>query len=164
MYDKKNTPPRGQILLITDGSPSIAEAGKVAINLSRTMNLPVRALFILDKGWRKLLGDEWISNACTRTVFFRWLEKDLHSHAQKVLAEFKRQAEAAGILVEVEIKTGQPEKVIIESTVSQKTALLVLPSPHASPPAACYALRFNLNTIAKKVPCPIFIGPGTKNS
>lgn len=149
----------GQILLVTDGSPSADAAGKTAIEMAQSMKLPLRAVFILDEGWRNLLGDEWINTSSTRMRFFHWFEDGLKSYAETVLAKFRQQANDKGIPVEIEIKIGKTEKVIVECTVNPETSLLVLPNPNAVAPEAAAGLRFNLNSLSKKVKCPIFIGP-----
>lgn len=148
-----------QILLVTDGSPSAEEAGKTAMDIALAWKLPLKAIFILDEGWKNLLGDEWINTSSTRMRFFHWFEDGLKNHSETVLSDFKRQAEAKGLSIEVEIKIGKTEKVIAETTVNSETALLVLPNPNATAPAAAAGLRFNLNSLAKKVECPILIGP-----
>ncbi|MEW6696591.1 MAG: universal stress protein [Bacillota bacterium] len=148
-----------QILLVTDGSPSAEEAGNTAMDMALAWKLPLKAIFILDEGWKNLLGDEWINTSSTRMRFFHWFEDGLKNHSETVLSELKRQAEAKGLSVEVEIKIGKTEKVITEITVGSETVLLVLPNPNATAPAAAAGLRFNLNSLAKKVKCPILIGP-----
>lgn len=149
----------GQILLITDGSPSADAAVQMATDMSLALKLPLRAVFILDEGWKNFLGDEWINTSSTRMRFFHWFEDGLHKHSEDVLAEVAEKVKKKGGQVETEIRVGKTEKVIIELTAEQETALLVLPNPHATAPAATAGLRFNLNSISKKVRCPIYIGP-----
>lgn len=149
----------GQILLITDGSPSADAAGQMATEMSLALKLPLKAVFILDEGWNNFLGDEWINTSSTRMRFFHWFEDGIHKHSQEVLAEVTEKVKEHGGHVETEIKIGKTEKVIFELTAEQETALLVLPNPHATAPAATAGLRFNLNSLSKKVKCPIYIGP-----
>ncbi|EHQ91270.1 universal stress protein [Desulfosporosinus youngiae] len=149
----------GQILLITDGSPSADAAVQMATELSLGLKQPLRAVFILDEGWKNFLGDEWINTSSTRMKFFHWFEDGLHKHSEDVLAEVAEKVKEKGGQVETEIKVGKTEKVIVELTAEQETALLVLPNPHATAPAATAGLRYNLNSLSKKVKCPIYIGP-----
>ena len=149
----------GQILLITDGSPSADAAVQMATELSLSLKQPLRAVFILDEGWKNFLGDEWINTSSTRMKFFHWFEDGLHKHSEDVLAEVAEKVKEKGGQVETEIKVGKTEKVIAELTAEQETALLVLPNPHATAPAATAGLRYNLNSLSKKVKCPIYIGP-----
>lgn len=150
---------KGQVLFITDGSPSADVAGEKAIQFAQSMKLPIQAIFILDEGWKHLLGDEWINTSATRMKFFHWFEDGLKDHSNTVLMEFASKAREHGVAVEVAIKIGKTEKVITELTMEKETTLLVLPNPHATAPAAAAGLRFNLNKLAKKVKCPILLGP-----
>ncbi|SHE84556.1 universal stress protein [Desulforamulus putei] len=150
----------GQILFITDGSPSADAAGETAIRLAREMKMPLKAVFILDEGWKYLLGDEWINTSSTRMKFFHWFEYELKNHAETVLNEFAKKAKDQNVKVEVGIKIGKTEKVITKLTVEKPTTFLILPNPHATTPAAAAGLRFNLNRLAKKVTCQIILGPG----
>ncbi|MEG6523828.1 universal stress protein [Desulfotomaculum sp. 1211_IL3151] len=149
----------GQILFITDGSPSADAAGQMATEMSLALKLPLRAVFILDEGWNNLLGDEWINTSSTRMRFFHWFEDGLHKHSEEVLTEVAAKVKEKGGQVETEMRIGKTEKVIRELTVEKETAVLILPNPHATAPAAAAGLRFNLNSLAKKVKCPIYIGP-----
>ncbi|GAB6154174.1 hypothetical protein JCM17380_29240 [Desulfosporosinus burensis] len=149
----------GQILFITDGSPSADAAGQMATEMSLALKLPLRAVFILDEGWKNFLGDEWINTSSTRMRFFHWFEDGLHKHSEEILAEVAEKVKGNGGQVETEIKIGKTEKLIGELTVENETAILVLPNPHATAPAATAGLRYNLHSLAKKVKCPIYIGP-----
>lgn len=150
---------KGQVLFITDGSPSAEEAGKAAIEMALSVNSPLKAVFIFDEGWKHLLGDEWINTSSTRMNFFRWYEDGLMKHADRVLGEFRQKARDRGIDAEVEVKIGKTERVMAESAAAAETFILVLPNPHSTAPAAAAGLRFNLNSLSKKVKCPIYVGP-----
>lgn len=149
----------GQILLITDGSPSADAAAQMATEMSLTLKLPLRVIFILDEGWNNFLGDEWINTSSTRMRFFHWFEDGLHKHSEEVLAEAANKAKEKGAVVETELKIGKTEKVIIDQTLETETALLFLPNPFATAPAATAGLRYNLQSLAKKIKCPIYVGP-----
>ncbi len=149
---------KGQIVFITDGSPSAEAAGEKAIALALAMKLPIKAVFILEESWRNLLGDEWMSAASTRSTFFHWLEDGLRNHRQVVLSEYTRLGQSYNVEVSTDTRIGKTEQIIIELTEETATALLVLPNPHATAPAAAAGLRFNLNRLAKKVKCPILLG------
>lgn len=149
----------GQILFVTDGSPSADAAGETAIQLALGMKMPLQAVFILDEGWKYLLGDEWINTSSTRMKFFHWFEDGLNEHSETVLNEFAKKAKDQHLEVEVGIRIGKTERVIAELTVEKETAFLVLPNPHATAPAAAAGLRFSLQSLAKKVKCQVVIGP-----
>lgn len=151
-----------QIVLITDGSLSARAAGQTAIEMARLWQIPVRAVFILDQNWSYILGDEWISAPGTRKKFWRWLENELVSNAQKELSRFQELAEEAGVEVETGVATGQTTRVILSLAGSPRTALLVLPNPHATRPAAEAGLKFNFHTLVKKIKCPVLVGPNTR--
>lgn len=149
----------GQILFITDGSSSANHAGRMAISMALSLKVPLKAVFILDEGWKYLLGDEWINTSSTRMRFFNWFEEGLNKHCETILQEFAEKVKAKGVQVEVAIKIGKTEKVILDLTNEKENTLLVLPNPHATAPAAAAGLRFNLNSLSKKVKCPIYVGP-----
>ncbi|HBX23284.1 MAG TPA: universal stress protein [Desulfotomaculum sp.] len=148
-----------QILFISDGSASATKAGAIAIELAATRQSDLRAVFILDEGWGSLLGDEWINTSDTRMKFFSWFEGELKTRAEQVLNQFSNQAVSSGVKVETAILTGKTEKVIAEAANNERTVLLVLPNPNSTEPAAAAGLRFNLHHLAKKVTCPILLGP-----
>lgn len=150
---------KGQILFVTDGSPSSEEAGKAAIEMALSWSVPIKVLYVLDEGWKHLLGDEWINTSATRMNFFHWYEDGLMKHSESVLNEFLQQAVNGGVNAEVEVRVGKTEKVIAEAAVAAEAALLVLPNPHSTAPAAAAGLRYNLNSLSKRVKCPIYIGP-----
>ncbi|ABO50014.1 hypothetical protein Dred_1484 [Desulforamulus reducens MI-1] len=149
----------GQILFITDGSTSADLAGNIAMEMALTLKLPFRAVFILDEGWGNLLGDEWMSGSTTRIGFLRWLENDLNKHSEEILTAAMEKAKEKGLQIQTEVRVGKTESLITKLTVERETALMVLPNPHATAPAAAAGLRFNLNSLTKKVKCPIYIGP-----
>lgn len=149
----------GQILFITDGSPSAEETGRAAVEIALSGNVSLKAVFILDEGWRHLLGDEWINTSSTRMNFFHWYEDGLMKHSESVLVDFRKKALDRGLEIETEVKIGKTEKVIAESAAAEKTVLLFLPNPHSTAPAAAAGLRYNLNSLSKKIKCPIYVGP-----
>lgn len=148
-----------QILLVTDGSPSSMEATKIAIEIALNKNTILRIIYILDQGWRNLLGDEWMSSSSNRINFLDWLEGGLTEQAEKILSTAKNQALLKEVKTIIEIKIGKTEKVIIQAVAENKTLLLVLPNPHSTAPSAAGGLDYNLTSLSKKVDCPIFIGP-----
>lgn len=150
---------KNQILFITDGSPSAGKAGAIAIELAALRKINLRAVFILDESWGSLLGDEWINTSATRMKFFRWFEGELKTRAEQVLAEFTDQAASGGVAVETEIISGKTEAVIAAYANDRQTEMLVLPNPNSTQPAAAAGLRFNIHHLAKKVGCPILLGP-----
>ncbi|GBF33295.1 hypothetical protein DCCM_2394 [Desulfocucumis palustris] len=148
---------QGQILFVTDGSASSRDAGAVAIELAGQWNAPLRAIAVIDESWENMLGDEWINSSGVRNNFFQWLGKDLQLNARSVLDEFCSRAKTRGLLVQSDIIKGRPDKIIIKSVIDCETALLVLPNPYATKPAAESGLKYNLNAIARKVNCPIWV-------
>ncbi|MFZ5643526.1 MAG: universal stress protein [Bacillota bacterium] len=147
-----------QILFITDGSPSAEDAGKAAIQLALSGKAPLKAIYVLDEGWKHLLGDEWINTSSTRMNFFHWYEDGLMKYSESVLEGFRQNASDRGVDVHVEVKIGKTEKVIAESANSVETAMLVLPNPHSTAPGAAAGLRYNLHSLSKRVRCPIYVG------
>jgi nucleotide-binding universal stress UspA family protein len=151
----------GHILYITDGSYSSRMAGLQAIQIALSRQTALQALFIVDESWRDILGDEWMSNSLTRMQFYRWFEAGVQKYADEILIEFANRARQQGVIVETAIKTGRFEKVVLTIVSQTQPALLVLPNPHATGPAAACGLKFNLHRLAQKIPCPVLTGPNT---
>lgn len=150
---------KGQILFITDGSPSAEAAGKAAIDMALSASVPLKAVFVFDEGWKHLLGDEWINTSSTRMNFFHWFEDGLMKHSERVLGDFRQKALDHGVDAEIEVKVGKTEKVMAELTNAVDAFLLVLPNPHSTAPAAAAGLRYSLNSLSKRIKCPIYVGP-----
>ncbi|TYO93370.1 universal stress protein [Desulfallas thermosapovorans] len=148
-----------QIIFVTDGSPSADRAGAMALDMAALMKINIKALYILDRGWGSLLGDEWINTSETRMKFFHWFEGELKDRAGQVLEEFRNRAQARGIPVETEIVTGNTLKVISRLASEPDTSLLVLPNPNSTKPAAAAGLKFNIRHLAQKIQCPLLLGP-----
>lgn len=150
----------GQVLLVTDGSPAAQCAGEMAIRYAADRRCGLRALYILDASWRSILGDEWISPGAVRDDFYRWLEGGLVKQAREVLERVGMRAEQAGVRpVTIEITAGDTERVIAEHARSPSVLLLVLPHPGATAPRAEAGLKYNLQTLVKKISCPLLVGP-----
>ncbi len=149
----------GQILFITDGSASAGQAGEMAIGLANLWRVSLRAVYILDEGWRDILGDEWISTPAARAGFYRWLEGGLTGHAHDILQKFAQRAAESGVWVTTDIIVGKAEKTIAVLAESATPLLLVLPNPNATLPPAEGGFQFNIRSLTQKIKCPVLIGP-----
>lgn len=108
------------------------------------------------------MGDEWINTSSTRMTFYHWFEGELNKAAEKVLEEFEGWARESEVNLKAEVLVGNTESLIAETANTRQASMLVLPSPHAAAAPAAAGLRFNLNSLAKKVQCPIMVGPNIK--
>lgn len=153
---------QGPIVYFTDGSHSAREAGRTAVEMALACQAPLHAIFILDKGWGSMMGDEWINTSSTRMTFYHWFEGELNKGAEKVLQEFESCARESGVSLKAEVLAGDTEKLMAETANIRQAKMVVLPNPHATADPAAAGLRFNLNSLAKKVQCPIMVGPNIK--
>ncbi|AEG60281.1 universal stress protein [Desulforamulus ruminis] len=149
---------RKRITIITDESGPAVEAVDMAMKLARSQELPVSVVFILDEGMRYLLGDEWMSTAEARTSFFQWLEKEQKDQIQQTMTCYTQKATEQGIEITAKVLVGKPERIIIETGNHPETAFMVIPNPHAKT-SRLAGFQYNLHSMAKKVRCPLLIGP-----
>lgn len=147
------------IIFFGDGSEASVKAAGVAVELARLHRVNLAAFIIIDPGWNDILGDEWISPSGTRMHFYNWLEGELRKSALRVLQTVEKLALAKGVGVKTEILTGPPEKLIVDCTREINAAYVILPNPHAAVHRAAGGLKFNVGSLAKKLCCPLIIGP-----
>ncbi len=147
-----------KMLLVLDGSPGSPAAAEIALELARTYRAAVTALYIVDLGWRNLLGDEWISGEGVRRVFFRYMERELEKKARQVLAETARRGRNRRLQVDTALETGNPYRVLT-STCRELGPfdLVILPNPSGKPAEG--AVKINVQKAARELGCPILIGP-----
>ena len=147
-----------KITVITDGSGPAAEAVDMVMKLAGSQELPVSVVFVLDEGMRHLLGDEWMSTAEARTSFFQWFEKEQKNQIQQTMTCYTQKAEEQGVEITTKVLVGKPERIIIETGNHPETAFMVIPNPHAKT-SRIAGFQYNLHSMAKKVRCPLLIGP-----
>lgn len=148
-----------QVVLFIDGSEASLKAAFLAAELARSCRGYVKAFFLIDSGWGSMLGDEWINTSGTRVRFYHWFEGELEKFASSSLEEVAEAVQARGVNIETEIITGTPEKLIIDRAGEKNVACLVLPNPYATSHRAEGGLKYNINALAKKISCPLIIGP-----
>lgn len=148
-----------QIVLFTDGSEASAKATGLAVELADFHKTNINAFFIIDSGWGSLLGDEWINTSETRMRFFNWFEGELKTFAAESLKKVIEKAQEKGVPAQTQILIGHTEKLIIETSKENHTSYLVLPNPNATSPGAAGGLKYSISSLAKRISCPILIGP-----
>jgi nucleotide-binding universal stress UspA family protein len=148
-----------EIICFTDGSGGALGAAGLAIKLAEFYQAGLNAFYIIDSGWGSLLGDEWINTSETRMRFFRWFEGELKDEAAKSLKAVEEMARERGVPIKIQILIGPTEKVILNQAGEKPGALVVLPNPAATAPAAAGGLRYNAGSLIKKLNGPVLIGP-----
>jgi len=148
-----------KILCVANGYPWQSCAVTLALNLAATYRARLAALYIIDRGYADLLGDEWISTARARRSFFRYLGGELKKGAELTLEGIDAAGKELGVEIEILVRTGVPEKVIVVSCTAGPDApdLLVLPCPPGKDVEG--ALRLNPGRILGRVPCPVLMVP-----
>ncbi|MCL6559100.1 MAG: universal stress protein, partial [Firmicutes bacterium] len=148
-----------QIILFTDGSECSEKAADLAVELANLYKIKLSAFYIIDSGWGSLLGDEWINTSETRMRFFNWFEGELKTHAAESLKKVEKAALSKEVRVKTQILIGPAERLIIDCAGERPTAYVVLPNPNATAPGAAGGLKYNVGALAKKINCPILVGP-----
>gem|GEM_PF-6804526 len=143
---------------MANGFPRDARAVSLALNLAATYRALFIALYVVDRRWADILGDEWISTARVRKSFYRYLGNELKNQAQVALESISGAGGQLGLEVKALIKTGIPEKVIVECcTGFHVPDLLVLPYPPGKDVEG--ALKLHPGKILGRVPCPVLMVP-----
>lgn len=148
-----------QIILFTDGSEGSIKATGLALELAEFYKSVINAFFIIDSSWGSLLGDEWISTSETRMRFFGWFEGELKAFAFESLEKVQKAAQARGVQARTRVLIGPVERLIIEQTLENPAALVVLPNPGATAPGAAAGLKYNISRLTKRINCPVLLGP-----
>ncbi|MGQ9498189.1 MAG: universal stress protein [Desulfotomaculales bacterium] len=147
-----------KILCVANGYPR-QSCASVALRLAATCRARLAVLYIIDRGYADILGDEWISTARARRFFYRYLGNELKKGAELTLEGIDAAGKEWGVEIETLVRTGVPEKVIVDccSTGPGAPDLLVLPYPPGKGVEG--ALRLNPGRILGRVPCPVLTVP-----
>lgn len=143
------------ILLIVDGS-SVPPQTLSFLNRFVEHDSCLTAVYIMDSGWRQILGDEWISSHKTRSHFFRYVEKNQQEQARLVLETVVQEAGAMKLQVRTSIKTGHPHQAIL-SAYHEFGPFDLLILPHPARKFTEDAVKINGEKVAKSLACPILI-------
>jgi len=147
-----------KILLVLDGSPAARKASDLALELAALHRAALTALFIVDGGWKNILGDEWISSAGLRDSFFLYMDQKIEGSARDLLAEAAGKGGCLGLQVATLIRTGVPEQVLLSTWLELGPFdLVILPNPSGR--RAEGAVKINLQKAARKLAVPLLIGP-----
>jgi len=143
-----------KILVATHGSAGAVEAEQYALDLARTLDAELHALYVIHKGWGSLVGIEWLHSSETRMTFFRYAETELYRMANTALAEFAQRAEAAGLTITTSVRVGDLEPIIAGEAAELGADLIVLGS-------ACqgwsreYKAKVSMKKLMSAAPCSV---------
>lgn len=147
-----------KILLVLDGSPASSGAITLAVTLAKDYRARLTALYVIDGGWKNILGDEWISSEGARRGFFRYMEGEQVHQASRSLEEAVKRGRSCGLEVHTLVRTGPPLRVVV-STGRELGPFHLVVLPHPSGRAAEGAVRINAVKAVRKLACPVLIGP-----
>lgn len=145
------------ILLVADGSASAQKAVLLAVRLAVIHGARMTALYVIDAGWRNILGDEWISSEESRRRFFRYMEGDKAARGRQVLEDIAERGAASGLQVKTLTKTGSPDRVVAELWKEQGPFDLVV-VPHPSGRNVEGAAGIKAEKIARELSATVLIG------
>jgi hypothetical protein len=145
-------------LLVLDGSPASAGSITLAVTVAECHRSRLTALYVIDGGWKNILGDEWISSEGARRSFFRYMEGDQRRRADMSLEEAVIKCRSRGLEVETLVRTGPPLQVVV-SAGRELGPFHLLVLPHPTGRAAEGAVRINAEKAARELACPVLIGP-----
>jgi hypothetical protein len=142
------------ILLVLDGSSSVAKLLPLIHKLVGAKT-SLTVIYVLDAGWGKLLGDEWISNSSTRRTFFHYMEKKRAQEAQAVLDDLTSQLASSVQQLKCSVAEGEPHRILV-TTVKERGPfdLVVLPHPSG---ANGNGVKLKLDRLCKTITCPVMI-------
>lgn len=147
-----------KILLVVDGPPSTSKAVSMAVGLALSHGASLTALYIINGGWERMLGDEWISSDGARRRFLDYLEGSESEKARRVLEELVQCENGSGLRVVTQIKKGKPEMAIISAYREHGPFDLVI-LPHPARKNAMGGAKINLEKTAGGLACPVLIVP-----
>lgn len=137
------------ILLVLDDSNGALEVANIALELAALKRSVVSVIYIVDQGWIRILGDEWLSTGKARTSFTNWFENELTVQAKENLELIIKKSRDTGVSTTTDIMFGRPEKIIIDAINSSGIGLLVLPHSYSK----------IISPILKHISCPVLLGP-----
>ncbi|MEW5763192.1 MAG: universal stress protein [Bacillota bacterium] len=143
----------GTLLVVANGFPAHPRAGRTALRLAAAADAEVVALYVVDRAWAAILGDEWPSSGRARRRFYLYLAAELRARAEAALAAVRAAGEGMGVTVGTRLGTGLPEEIIGAACAQELPDLLVLPYPPAKDPVD--ALRFSPERILRRVSCRV---------
>lgn len=144
-------------LLILDSCTNITATMAIIEKLQGPISKLV-AVYIIDSGWKSILGDEWLSSTTTRNHFFKYMEKNMCQAANEIINDIKLQAEAKNIAVYPLIKVGIPQKIVVTAFIEQGPFdLAILPYPPNKFVEG--SIKLKLEALTRELSCPILIGP-----
>jgi len=143
-----------KILLATHGTAGAIEAERSALELARTLDAELHALYVIHQGWGSLVGIEWLHSSETRMEFFRYAETELYRMANTALAAFAQRAEAAGLTITTSVRVGDPEQVIAGEAGELGADLIVLGSA-CQGRSSEYKARISVKKLMKAAPCSV---------
>ena len=143
-----------KILVATHGSKGAVEAEYYALDLARTLDAELHALYVIHKGWGSLVGIEWLHSSERRMEFYRYAEMELYRMADTALGRFAQRAADCGVKVTTSVLVGDPGEVIVNKARERGADLIVIGD-------ACkgrseeYKARINVGKLLRSAPCSV---------
>lgn len=154
------------ILLCTHGT----EGGRRAEHLvfdelcSRSKNLKITVLTVIDEDWRSMTGDDWLNSSKTHATFLNHVEKQLGEEIDEEWQRIKDQYPAAADATFTKV-VGQLEESIVKEAAQNHCDLIVI-GPHRKT-KRLFNLKMEKGLRARLkneklhpiLPCPLLIAP-----
>lgn len=150
-----------KILLATHGTEGAKEAEGYAIELAKTFNSELHALYVIHKGWGSLIGIEWLHPSHTRMDFYKYTETELFRRAKEVLQDF--QSRSTGIEVVPSVIVGDPVEIIANEAKNKEVDLVII-GDKSNDRSEEYKARISLKKLLKLAPCPVFVAKNNTGS
>jgi len=143
-----------KILVATHGTAGAVAAEQYALDLARTLDAGLHALYVIHEGWGSLVGIEWLHSSETRMDFYRYAESELFRMADAALEDFVRRAAACGLNVTTSVRVGDPGEAIVSESRERGSDLIVL-GEAGGKRSEEYKAKISMNKLLKSAPCSV---------
>jgi nucleotide-binding universal stress UspA family protein len=116
-----------RILLLTDGESHTAKAEAYALLLAAALSAELVAVYIVEQFLKKFTHEIYAVN---RDECRAHLDHALTAEGEKGLAQFRTQAQQAGVAITTRILYGEPEKIVSDIVVRDSFDMVLLGAKH----------------------------------
>jgi nucleotide-binding universal stress UspA family protein len=147
---RRHTRGMSLIVVATDGSPAAGAALDEAIRLAQATGDTVAVLAV----WRALQGDFGLPYP-SAALLGELLDAE-HAYAERMLAEARGRAIAAGVEVETVLQAGDPAERIC-AFAEEREARLIAIGTHGYRPALALLTGSVSTAVIRRAPCPVLV-------
>ena len=147
---RRHTRGMSLIVVATDGSPAAGAALDEALRLAQATGDTVAVLAV----WRALQGDFGLPYP-SAALLGELLDAE-HAYAERLLAEARERALAAGVEVETVLQAGDPAERIC-AFAEERDARLIAIGTHGYRPALALLTGSVSTAVIRRAPCPVLV-------